>query len=67
MPIQGVPQGSPYSPILFILYVSDIPKPNTIDNKCKLSQFANDIAIWYSEFNKIKFYKKNYKIFRALH
>ena len=27
-PIHSVPQGSPLSQILFILYVSDIPQPN---------------------------------------
>ena len=32
------------SPILFILYVSDIPQP--LDAQVNLSQFADDIAIW---------------------
>ena len=44
IPIHGVPQGSPLSPILFILYVSDIPQP--FDAQVNLSQFADDIAIW---------------------
>ena len=43
-PIHDVPQGSPLSPILFILYVSDIPQP--LDPRVNLSQFAGDIAIW---------------------
>ena len=38
----GVPQGSCLSPILFSLFVSDIPK----DSLCKLSQFADDLATW---------------------
>ena len=42
-PTHGLPQGSPLSPILFILYVSDIPKKH---KKIELSQFADDIAIW---------------------
>ena len=32
------------SPILFILYVSDIPQP--LDTQVSLSQFAHDILIW---------------------
>ena len=43
-PIHGVSQGSPLSPILFILYVSDIPQPS--HKFMFLSQFADDIATW---------------------
>ena len=39
----GVPQGSCLSPILFGLFVSDIPKPK---GKEKLAQFADDIVAW---------------------
>lgn len=46
MPIQGVPQGSPLSPIIFAFYVSDIPKPPA---DILLSQFADDIALWRTE------------------
>ena len=43
-PIHGVTQGRPLSPILFILYVSNIPQPN--DAQVNLSQFADDIGLW---------------------
>ena len=39
----GVPQGSCLSPILFGLFVCDIPKPK---GKEKLAQFADDIVAW---------------------
>ena len=45
-PIHGVPQGNPLSPIIFILYVSDIPRP---PKRITLSQFADDIALWRTE------------------
>ena len=48
-PMAGVPQGSCISPILFSLFVSDISKSVI----CKLSQFADDIAI-FNIFNNHK-------------
>ena len=44
----GVPQGSCLSPILFCLFVSDIPKPT---GNIKLSQFADDIVTWLMSLN----------------
>ena len=43
-PVFGVPQGSPLSPILFILYVSDIPSPKS--SSINITQFADDISVW---------------------
>ena len=40
----GIPQDSPLSPILSILYVSAILQP--LNAQVNLSQFTDDIAIW---------------------
>ena len=41
-PTAGVPQGSILAPILFLSYVSNIP-----DTPAKISQFADDFALFY--------------------
>ena len=50
----GVPQGSSISPILFILYVADIPIPH---KSVHLSQFADDIKLFSNGKRLEKIYK----------
>ena len=40
----GTPQGSVLSPLLYILFSSDIPQP--LDPRTGIAQYADDVAYW---------------------
>ena len=48
--LAGTPQGSPLSPLIYIMYVNDYPE--AIQDSCSLSQFADDTALWTEAFTR---------------
>ena len=57
----GVPQGSVFGPLLFLIYINDLP--DEITSSCKI--FADDTSLFskienksYSNFNLIKTWKQ---------
>ena len=46
----GTPQGSPLSPLIYVIYVNDYP--SDIEQSCSLSQFADDTAMWTASYSR---------------
>ena len=46
----GTPQGSPLSPLIYLIYVNDYPAG--IEENCSLSQFADDTAMWTAAYSR---------------
>ena len=51
--IAGTPRGSVLSPLLFLMYVNDIPV-DPMNNQVNISQFADDLGMWTYQYRNHK-------------
>ena len=61
----GTPQGSVLSPLVFLMYVNDIPV-DPMNNQVKISQFADDLGMWIFSLNATYVQYRIHKTLSAL-